>query len=1149
MKQCKTLFSGVVSLFLGLTFINNQQAYAVVIGDVDAAQAKAELIAKLSANINKVDHAITVTKELIKNNPDANYLPELYFRLAELFVERSRYVYARIMEQQAEGAANLTGDKAIEVQISKRLAIETYTKIVTEYPDYPKNDQVLFFRAHEYRELGEWEKMLKELNDLKEKYPKSDWAIEARLILADYYFDKNDLPQAEKYYSEIVGLPESHLHDMARYKLGWIRINQEKYKEALKLFELAVSSKPKKKKGAVGDAHKLDVKREALLAMAWPYSEVRKAPQALKYFRGLASSKTLYVEGIRRLANRYFAKTEYLNAVILYREIVTLVNDPELNMEYVQRIDEAIRNLPRRDSRKYDHAAADVKAIIETVAAVQNHWKFADEEKGQILKDFELRARDLATRLHVESQRRQDIKSSEKAALAYRRYLSLYGDSKENRTIRLNRAEALFQAREFVDSGEQYEDVAKNMQDGPERRDLLYSAIVSFHNALEDDAIARGPAASSAALAGTSLKSSSTSSENVDKKNRKQLDSWQILRARQGMKQIGAYFVRAWPKDAKTPNVKFNVAKMHYLQGGYEKAAELFKTFVDEYPEHKDVVIAANLALDSINRLEKYTELAVLAKHFVDNPRIRDTKFKNEAMQLAEAAKRRNVEVTVLNASESDFSEQMLAQWEKHKGAKEGEDFLYAGFMKFMSEGNVAGVFDFGGRLLGAYPKSTRAPAVLNAMGAFALRAADFERAAVLYEEMYRRFPTNKNARSALNSAAGIRMRLGDIDKAAPHFLLLRRRGTLAERREASSQLLSIYRVSQSWAELATSAKEVLNDDRNWIVGAANLGIAYAEQGKDNEAIRELTQVAKMRASTDDEKDIQANAVYILARVLLRQFDALQFRDAASAEAILQQKIQLLNAAEQLYVQAVNFGRGEWAIASLQELARLYHGFGLTIAKLPLPGGLSAQDKKTYQDQINQQAQSYEAKAKEVIKACADKAEQLKVFTPHASACMAHSFDTVVTDAKRHRASSYGDEAYQGELNKLRQKLVKTPESVDVLKQLGRMAIQVGDYHLARLTLDKAIELAPRDAVALNLWGVAAWSLGEPQDAFANFTVAMRERSTAAAANLAALCHAYGFDRMSKRYLSAAGNLATANLKAPDYHPGVARMLQEGGGT
>jgi len=1091
--------------------------------EVDRSRVKQELISKLTSDINKVDHSIEVTRGLILSSPDAPYLAELTFRLAELYVERSRYVYARLMEQQPEGDAVLGADKALEVQISKRLAIETYSRILIDYPDYERNDQVRFFRAHEYRELGEWETMLKEYEELKQKFPKSDWAIEARLILGDYYFDKGELPTAEVHYREILGLPESHLHDMARYKLGWIRINQEKFAEALALFEAAVASGRKQKRGAIGDAHKLNVKREALLALAWPFSEVKKAPQAPQYFLDLAESKTLYVEALKRLANRYFVKTEYTNAALLYREVAALSADVEQNVDFVQRIYDSVRNMPAKDPRRYASAATDVEAIVETVARFENTWKFSDQEKGQLKRDFELRARDLATRLHLEAKRKGDEESARVAALAYKRYLSLFTDTKQRRTIEVNRAEALFQAKAFVDAGEQYEDVARELPDGQERRDLLYSAVLAFHQALDADAVTREKNPTGGGL----------------------LDPWQRLRAREGEKQIGAYYVRAWPKSDKVANVKFNVAKMYYQQGEYERAAELFAAFVEQYPGHADVNVAGNLALDAWHRLERFDELAKLAQAFVDNPKIKSVAFKNEARQIGDAARKRKVEMAVISSGDGDFSARMLDEWEKHKDDKQGEEFLYAAFMKFLSEGNVGGVFDFGGRLLGAYPQSPRVNEVLGAMGAFAVRAADFERAASLFEEMAKRGGADPKAQDALTSAANLRYLLGDLEHAAANFRALLASGNATQQRLANEKLFEIFREAQAWGDLAKAAAAAQKAEPGWLRANFYLGLAKTELGDLAAAQRELGRAVEAKARDGADREAQGQALFALGHILQREFDSLQFTDKANIEAVVGRKIQLRDAIEQLQVRALNAGTGEWGIAALQELARLYHSFGTFLAGAPVPDGLGEADRRQYEQDIRSNAQSFESKAVELVKACAQKAEELKVFTPYARACMTQSLELVVPEAGQRRAPSLADDAYKAEVANLRQELAKTPESAEVQKKLARRALQVGDYHLARLVLGKAIEANANDAVAQNLWGVASWRLGEPQQAMGAFERALAANLPAAAANLAALCNDYGYARLAQRYLTAAGALKTLDLTAPDYHPSVAKLAED----
>ncbi|MEO0812076.1 MAG: tetratricopeptide repeat protein, partial [Myxococcota bacterium] len=392
----------------------------------DEAEKKEDLIAKLASDLNKVDHSITVTKDLIQRSPDAPYLADLYFRLAELYVEKSRYTFARIMEQQTAGDRVLSGEQSLEVTLNKRLAIETYDKVLGSFPEYVNNDQIRFFKAHEFRELGQWEEMLKQYGELIEKFPKSPWSMEARLIIGDYYFDKNEFEPAEEQYSAILKEPESHIHDMARYKIGWIRINEEKWKDALRLFRNAVASRRKTRKAAVGDASGIDVKREAMLAMTWPYSEIAKPADAPKFFRDLADSKTVYVTTLKKLANRYWIKTQYPAAATLYREIVQYSSDIGENIEYIQRIYESVRNMSERNPARYANAATDVDAIVSNVARFQNHITFSEEDKGRLIKDFEIRARDLATRLQLDAQKRKDTKSLRTAAEAYRKYLSLF---------------------------------------------------------------------------------------------------------------------------------------------------------------------------------------------------------------------------------------------------------------------------------------------------------------------------------------------------------------------------------------------------------------------------------------------------------------------------------------------------------------------------------------------------------------------------------------------------------------------------------------------------------------------------------------------------------------------------------------------------
>src|SRR5437879_3786378 len=57
-------------------------------------------LARLKRDILKVDKSLEVTKGLIARSKGERYLPDLYFRQAELLIEKSRLVYFRVLEEQ-----------------------------------------------------------------------------------------------------------------------------------------------------------------------------------------------------------------------------------------------------------------------------------------------------------------------------------------------------------------------------------------------------------------------------------------------------------------------------------------------------------------------------------------------------------------------------------------------------------------------------------------------------------------------------------------------------------------------------------------------------------------------------------------------------------------------------------------------------------------------------------------------------------------------------------------------------------------------------------------------------------------------------------------------------------------------------------------
>ena len=218
-------------------------------GKLEAARLELE---RLKRDTLKVDKSIAVTKDLINRSKGERYLPDLYFRLSELYIEKSRLVYFRVLEEA--GAEDKSAVVAPEARLLKDQAIAVYRRILSEFPDYIDNDKITFFIAHEYRELGNFPEMIKTYVELVKKFPRSNFRFESWLILGDYYFDKGDVDEAMSNYRSILKNQETYAHNMARYKLAWCYYN---FSQRLSVYTTHTAAAVRRRAALRPDAHPL----------------------------------------------------------------------------------------------------------------------------------------------------------------------------------------------------------------------------------------------------------------------------------------------------------------------------------------------------------------------------------------------------------------------------------------------------------------------------------------------------------------------------------------------------------------------------------------------------------------------------------------------------------------------------------------------------------------------------------------------------------------------------------------------------------------------------------------------------------------------------------------------------------------------------
>jgi tetratricopeptide (TPR) repeat protein len=1036
-------------------------------------------IEQLRQSAKKVDHAIVETKRIIQQSRGADYLPDMYMRLAELYTARARYAWLVVYEMRQKKGDTSHAIDAPEAALLKNLAIGVYDRLLKEFPTYKRADTAQFLLAHEYRELGQYDQMRQAYEKLIETYPKSQHRLEAYLVLGDTEFDKGDLNKAERYYSLILAEPESHVHGLARYKLGWVRVNKEDCKGAVRLFEKILRDKNANSQSAsqpmIKTQKNLNIRREALVDLAYCYPEVYPERPAAPFMRELADSSADYLAAMRRLSKRFSLKEMWLPAAAALREVLAGPIDEDA-VELVRKLYDTVSK-----AKSYDWAQVDVEHVGRVIEDRYYDVHVPKDKRDRLLTEFEVYARDLATKAHLAAKESKVAREFANAAQAYTAYLKYFPNAKSRPEIEQNRAEALAQTDATYDAGQAFERVAALMAKDPAaRKQALLNSIAAYQRTLERQDLPR----------------------------MERLGSWGALRV------VGAQFLAENPGDAKVPLIKFALARSYYDSGDYRKATELFYALLRQFPGSNEAQVSGHLALDSLRVIEDFETLAALGHRIMNDGRITDAKFKQEVADIVTKSEQRQVtELTITSAGNQEDALVNLAK--RNKGSGLGEEALYNALLVARDHGDSDRFYSLGEEFLQQYPKSSRRADVQTALSNVALDRADFVQAARYLEASYSTNPNGKGASDKLFVAASIYSFLGNTRAAALLKALVQGAG-------------GGPRIDEMLLVLARSGNFSALED---VLRATNLSGPVAEflrgylafsRGDKEEAHKLLVDVARGRSEGEGPAaEAVAKARFLVGDLTLDGYNAYQAQgDLAKT---LTEKSALLAEVDKAYAQAIATRHGSWAFAALVRVSSAYAQFAQFLRDLKLPDSASAEEQKQLRAALGAKAEDAEKRATELRDICAKRAREAVAFSQAVRACLTGEPlpDHIPMFAKAPTSAS-------GEppgATTLRQALLKDPRNTEKMLKLAELYMGAGDLSMALLILDRADENNDRSSHLHNLRGVALSKVGEADTAFAEFQKAVQldTQNSRARLNLAAHYAQYGYNTQALAELKKAG--------------------------
>ena len=730
-------------------------------------------------------------KKIISLSADPKEQPSLLFRLGELYWEESKYYFfeANRKDDELIDAMN-RGDtaaqnraKAGKAELTTRqkqygkLATEQYTKIVKEYPDFERSDEVLFFLGTYLMEEGQGHKALVAFKRLVQKYPKSKYMPDAWLAFGEHYFNNSkgkraDLEKALEAYKKAAEYPESQVYAFALYKQGWCYFNlsdypnaKDKWKAVVLYGELAGANAVEKD----GKKSKNSLIREARTDYVRAFSREGDVMLAREDFSKVATNPEDRFAMMRTLANMYYGEGKDREAAITYN---SLIKEKPLSPEapgFQGRIVDIVLRMGNKE-----RTVTQVRRLVKIMKDVEGSGVIKEEKDKKALveaKDLAERTlSNLAVTWHNEAKKTREEATFGYADMIYSDYLTLFPESSKAYDLRFFWAELLNDnLQKFDKAAANYTLVvlqdarlldAKDEQGNPKPgkpgkwlSNAAYNAVLAYDEMVKE-AEAKG-----------AFKAEDT--KDIRKKAA-------IPQAKKDLLEACERYLKYLPKGDKRVEIAFKAANIYYRHNHFDEAVLRFSEIALGYPDYKFETgerageIAANLVLDSYNLVEDWAKVNEWARRFYSNEKLATGKFREELGKVIEQSAFKLVSQLEAKGQFAKAADAYLSFVADFPQTEIADVALFNASVDYYKAKMLDKAIQVRQRIIEQYPTSRFVPECIY-NNAEALEAiGDFQLAADVYEQYVSGFEDSKNGGGARAAPARAAKGKGKKGKAAP---------------------------------------------------------------------------------------------------------------------------------------------------------------------------------------------------------------------------------------------------------------------------------------------------------------------------------------------------------------------------------------------
>ena len=364
-----------------------------------------------------------------------------------------------------------------------RAAIDIYTRLLAEQPDYPRADSVLYQLARAWEAEGEADKALARLDELVARFPASRHIDEAQFRRGEILFSAQRWHDAELAYAAVIAAGAgSEFHEQALYKHGWSLFKQSQTELSAQSFFSLLDRKlsdPGAEDGTV-DLEALpradrELVSDTIRALSIQFAALDAAAtlDAAVAAHGSPSYGWLLYAA---LGDMLVEKERFTDGADTYRAFVK--RDP------------AHRRAPSLQGRAIDaylkggFADLALEGKREFVSQYRFGAPFWDSRQPadapEVVAELKSHLQDVARYQHALAQSSGQRADYAEAARWYREYLVSFPDEPDSAATNHLLADALFEAGDYLEATIEYERTAYNYAPDERAAQAGYAALVSF---------------------------------------------------------------------------------------------------------------------------------------------------------------------------------------------------------------------------------------------------------------------------------------------------------------------------------------------------------------------------------------------------------------------------------------------------------------------------------------------------------------------------------------------------------------------------------------------------------------------------------------------------------------------------------------------